>query len=665
MKNTKLKISFVLVFFILFSSKYVCAQANFNALSWRMNTAYNNYLMRDVHQQYFDRKREIENAFSSKMNMIAYRDDCIRRYKKILGELPEKGNLNAKVLGSSKQNGFRIERIIYESRPNRFVTANLYIPAGDGPFPAAVQMCGHGLGGKIPASKSAILFAKNGIAVLVVDPIGQGERIQFIDKNSETLTRGATTGHTLLNAGANLLGSSLAAYEFWDNHRAIDYLETRNDIEKTKIGAYGSSGGGTQTSYIMGLDERIKVASVCSYFTQREKVLEIYGPSDGCQHIPYEGREHLEITDFVLMMAPRPVLIMSGKYDFVDYWGATQAYNELKSAYDVLGSEDKVKMFTVENGHGMPQPKREALVTWFKKWLLNDNTPVHETEIVEIPASQLQCTTTGQVNSAFKTNISIPEFHLSQARMLESQRRKFVKNDVSVITKKVTELLGIDSDLKNIKPEQTGQIKMRTYDIQKYQIIRPGQMPLPCLIVTPANITQESQITIFLNEDGKNDVLNDQKTVESYMNQNEILIVPDLRGYGETADPLSLNDTKYWNREYRNAMISMHIGKPIVGQRVIDIKTILKFIDTEAALAGKTVKIKASGTYGPVAIHATFLDKRIAKTEITRSIKSYTEYLKNPMQRDVYTNVLYGVLQYYDLQDLIKLSGKNRIRFLD
>ena len=215
----------LLVFFLLFSKAN--AQMNNNALSWSMNTAYNNYLMRDVHQQYADRKKEISKALVSKDAMTEYRNDCLRRYKKIIGDFPEKSDLNAKITGTTLQEGFRIEKIIFESIPKRYVTANFYIPEGEGPFPVALELCGHSLGGKLPISESAVLFALNGIAVLVVDPIGQGERIQFTDKNSQTLTRGSTTEHTLLNQGANLLGSSLAAYEYWDNHRAIDYLEDK------------------------------------------------------------------------------------------------------------------------------------------------------------------------------------------------------------------------------------------------------------------------------------------------------------------------------------------------------------------------------------------------------------------------------------------------------
>jgi len=77
------------------------------------------------------------------------------------------------------------------------------------------------------------------------------------------------------------------------------------------------------------------------------------------------------------------------------------------------------------------------------------------------------------------------------------------------------------------------------------------------------------------------------------------------------------------------------------------------------------VKVVANGKYGPAVVHAAYLDKRIQNAEISRSVKSFVEFLENPMQRDVYTNVLYGVLKYYDLPDLVKLSGSGRVRFVD
>ncbi len=638
---------------------------SFNALPWSMNTAYFNYLMRDVHAQYKDRSEHLNASFASEESMLAYRDECISKYKSILGDFPEKGDLNPQILGSAKYDGFSVEKIIYQSLPDRFVTANFYIPEGDGPFPAILMVCGHGLRGKIPGPASAILFAKNGIAVLVVDPVGQGERIQFIDENSQSKTRGATTGHTLQNMGANLIGSSVAAYEFWDNHRGIDYLMTRKDVDPNRLGAYGSSGGGTQTSYLMGLDDRLKVASVCSYFSSRERTLEMQGPSDGCQHVPYEGREQLEVADFVLMMAPKPVLIMSGKYDFVDYWGALQAFEELEKTYTALGAPEKVKMFSIEGGHGMPQEKREALVTWFKQWLLDDATPVKEKELVSVAESDLQCTETGQVNSSIKENTSIPDYHLELAKSMQQQRKDFVNGRSQTVKNKVKELLGIEIPDEEVVVQPTGTIEKRNYNLQKFTLVRDGQMPVPCVLLIPETINDELPLNIYLNDGGKSRILGDETELDGMVNSGQMVLFADLRGFGELADPPTFNNTKYWNWEYRNAMISMHIGRPIMGQRVIDIFTILDFVENDKQLKGKKVKIVANGKYGPAVVHAAYLDKRIQNAEISRSVKSFVEFLENPMQRDVYTNVLYGVLKYYDLPDLVKLSGSGRVRFVD
>ncbi len=651
---------------LLFS---VCAgfafgQGNFNALPWKQNLAYNSYLMRDVHQQYADRKEEINQALQSKDGIFRYRDELRKRYQEILGSFPEKQNLNAKVVGSSQQKGFRLEKIVFESIPGRYVTANLYLPEGKGPFPASLELCGHGLGGKLGSSE-AVLMALNGIAVLVVDPIGQGERIQFLDEQGKPATRGATTEHTLLNAGCNLLGSSLAAYELWDNQRALDYLETRADIDKTRLAAYGSSGGGTQTAYLIGVEDRLKVACICSYFSQRERVLELNGPSDGCQHVPGEGEAHIEISDWVTMFAPKPVLVMSGLYDFVDYWGAQQGSAELKKVYQAMGAGDAFLQFTAECGHGMPKEKREMLATWFRRWLCNDPKPVQEKQLFRIPEADQLCTSTGQVNTAFADAVSIPKYHLDLASKLNGSRSKFMQQDDKLIQQKVLQLLGIELPKEKITAEQTGFVQGRTYDTYKYQILRKGEIPVPCVVVMPEKVSKKSKVVLCLNESGKDAVLNDEVTLNNYVSQGDILVAADLRGCGETADPSSLNDTKYWNSEYRNTMTSLHIGKTIVGQRMIDILSLVDFISTDSRFAGHEIRLKAIGNYGPVAVHASYFDRRIAQTELSRSVKSYIEYLQNPMQRDVYTNVIPGVLQFYDLKDLADKAGKGRVTFID
>ncbi|MDR0542893.1 MAG: acetylxylan esterase [Dysgonamonadaceae bacterium] len=642
----------------------VAQQSAYNALPWNNSQACNSYLMRTVHRQYLERNEALNKAFASQTAMQAYIEDCRKRYHSIAGEFPAKSALNARVVSAFDYPGLHVENIIFESLPGRFVTANLYLPVNrSGKIPAAIQFCGHGINGKSSELPTGALLALNGIAVLVVDPIGQGERLQLIDKEGNALTRGATTEHTLLNAGLNLLGTSLAAQEYWDNHRALDYLLTRPEIDGEKIGVYGSSGGGTQTAYFIGLDERVKVSAICSFFSQRERTLELQGASDGCQHMPYEGRERLELTDFALMAAPRPVLILSGKYDFVDLWGAQQGFAQLKNAYTVLGIPERADMLTVETGHGLGFEKQQRLISWFRQWLTGKTDVVVSTLPERINPDKLYFTSTHQINTAIAQAKSIMDENRQKADGLEMQRRTFQAKGKSVVKTKVEELLGLSvaAPLK-IVPGQ--RIPGRDYEQYKFQLIREGEIPVPCVVIIPDKATEKSPVRLILQETGKNAFLNEYANLTAAISDGTILVAADLRGLGETIDPAFYNDAKYWNFEYRNAMISMHTGKPILGQRVQDILTIVDFCSAQKELKGRPIQIRANGIYGPAVIHAAFLDDRIASSDVSRSVRTWKSYLSDPLQYDMYSNVLYGVLNYYDLPDLIRLSGKS-IRLSD
>lgn len=651
----------LLLFVILLQSTLTVNSQNYNALSWKEATAYNSFLMRSVHQQYAERKTEFENALKSKKSILEYKEDCNLRYKDILGELPDKSDLKARVTEINKLNGLRIENIVFESIPGRYVTCNLYIPDGNGPFPASLELCGHGLNGKVPLSNSALQMAANGIAVLVVDPVGQGERLQIIDDNGNALTRGVTTEHTLINAGCNLVGTSLAAIEMWDNHRAVDYLLTRKDISHDKIGVYGSSGGGTQAAYLIGFDNRLKVAAICSFFSQRERVLELPGPSDGCQHIPYEGLSRIEIADFALMIAPKPILILSGKYDFVDLWGAQQGFLEIKKTYTMLGVPDKADMLIVETGHGLGTEKLKYLLKWFKNELSDDNSEVKMVERVSLEKQKLLITKKGQVNLEYPDALSIPDNNTALYNAFSNNRIDFLKQNYNVIRSKVIDLLGVKNLESSIVTTSTGTIQGRDCEMYKYQILRVGEMPVPCVVIIPHVVKATSQVIVYLNEIGKEVFLNSYERTAPFISESSIVVAADLRGFGETLDLPANNDPKYWNKEYRYSMVSMHIGKPIMGQRVVDLISILDFISSQPELKDKQIKIIADGIYGPVVIHTAFIDKRIYSAELTRSLKSFKDYINNPMQRDMYSNVLYGVLKYYDLSDLIKKTGTQLI----
>ena len=104
--------------------------------------------MYDVHRQFADRQSAIQQAFASPAGMQEYLEGCRERYKQIVGTFPEKGNLNAQVVGKVQGTGYHIEKIIFESKPGRYVTAHLYMPENTTvPVPATLELCGHGLNG--------------------------------------------------------------------------------------------------------------------------------------------------------------------------------------------------------------------------------------------------------------------------------------------------------------------------------------------------------------------------------------------------------------------------------------------------------------------------------------------------------------------------------------
>ena len=250
---------------------------NYGALKFSCPQSWFNYLMLWQHQRDDQRGEELQQAYASKADMEAYIASVRQKMRQLAGNFPERGDLHSRVVGTVEGDGFVVEKIVFESHPHHYVTAHLYLPVGSKAkkFPACVEMCGHGLQGKGNGSGTAVQMARNGIAVLVVDPIGQGEMQQLIDGTGRNLTRGVTTEHTLLAPAYNLLGTSLEAQIFWDNSRAVDYLCSRKDIDAKNIGCYGFSGGGTEASYLLALDDRIQAASVGLFFSDRTRTLEL------------------------------------------------------------------------------------------------------------------------------------------------------------------------------------------------------------------------------------------------------------------------------------------------------------------------------------------------------------------------------------------------------
>jgi dienelactone hydrolase len=674
---------FFLLLLAATASRLAAAQAPIPpVIDWKAPATLPTYLLQQVHQQYVPRRAALEEALTSAAGTAAYRDSARARFRRVLGPLPARTPLRARVTGTVPQAGFRVEKVIYESTPRHHVTANLYVPAGKGKRPAALLFCGHENTSKATPSYqlTARLLARNGFVVLVIDPVSQGERMQLTDASGKSLTRGGTTEHTLLNAEATLLGTSLPAEQLWDNVRGLDYLLTRPEVDAARVGCLGNSGGATQTAYFMAYDDRVQVATLCSYVAAGERNLTLTGPADGCVMLPGAGAAGLDLADWPIMFAPKPLLLLTGRYDFVDQTDMEAVFADTRRAYAALSQPEKADVFTYDDGHGISAPKRAAAVAWFRRWLGASEPLVAEGTEQPLPEATLRCTATGQVNTAFKDEITLAATHLAEARRLAAARPAHTPEALAQVVTRYTGGLvkpGIPTtfDLRDTLRLPNGQ---RWHNI----LLRTtGQPPLPVRLLVPAAGPATTRLVLWLPDAGMAAVLRDSAArLAAYQRQGTAVLLADLRGLGETADPGAPLEPKYYNREYRPALLALHTGQPLLAQRLGDVGALLLFIRNYKALGTLPLLLRADGRAALVALHAAVLCPRVGKAplaapatqplpdltglrpqldqvQVSGGPPSFQYYLENPAAKDAYSDVLPGVLRAYDVPDLHRALG--------
>ncbi|MBN2410468.1 acetylxylan esterase, partial [candidate division KSB1 bacterium] len=226
----------------------------------------------------------------SEIAQLRTKADWVKRQKhvketlfKIVGPFPEKTPLKPRVTGIIQKQGYRIEKIIFESMPEYYVTGCVFIPDGiKGKRPAILNVIGHSIESfrKEPYQILIHNLVKKGFIVFAIDPMGQGERTQYTDEEKKQVGlygQSSTREHSYVTNQCFLSGSSTAKYWTWDGIRAIDYLLTRKEVDPERIGLTGLSGGGTQTVYIAAFDDRVKAASPAGYICGFRRLLESIG----------------------------------------------------------------------------------------------------------------------------------------------------------------------------------------------------------------------------------------------------------------------------------------------------------------------------------------------------------------------------------------------------
>lgn len=610
----------------------------------------------DLKKQAFAALHRRDAAYEQLKNeeqVAAYQKRLRSFFVEQLGGFPERTPLNAKVVGKLSGEGYQIEKILFESQPRHHVTATLYLPPSAGPHPAVLVSSGHSRTGKAADynQRFGIALARHGMAALCYDPIGQGERSQILTAEGKPRFAGTTQEHFLVGIGSILVGANTATYRIWDGMRAIDYLTSRPDIDPKRIGFTGCSGGGTLTSYIMALDDRVACAAPACYLTTFRRLLETSGPQDAEQNIFGQVAFGLDQPDYVLMRAPRPTLISATTGDFFDIHGTWDNYRQAKRIYAQFGFPERVDLVEAEGGHGVQPANLVAIIRWMRRWLLGKDDAVSVEWAFDRPEVDLFCTDKGQV-LLLPDERSVFDLNAEREQRLAGPRREFwEETPLADALRKVRETIGARA-LKELPPAKmvkAGRVQREGYHIDKLVLQTDSGVPLPSLTFHPKDPQKDAYL--YLHEDGK---LADDAVggpIEKLVSQGFVVVAVDLRGLGETSpdktDPL-LGDWKGYYLAYL-------LGQSIVGLHTEDVLWAGHFVAHYQTVKPRRVHLIGVGRAGIPALHAAALEPGLfASVTLRQFPASWSTVASQRIPTSQLTSTVHGALRIYDLPDLIR-----------
>lgn len=603
------------------------------------------YLMAQAYTA-LDQRRAAYEALQTPDQIAAYQQRRLSYLRQALGGFPKRTPLNARVVGELPADGYRVEKVIYESQPNHPVTAALYLPDGDGPHPAVLVPCGHTREGKAAAiyQRVCILLALHGLAALCYDPIGQGERYQVLDEQGQP-ARPSTTEHTVVGIGSILVGTNAARYRIWDGMRGLDYLQSRPDIDGDNLGCTGNSGGGTLTAYLMALDERITCAAPSCFLTTLRRLLETIGPQDAEQNIYGDVAAGLDHADFPIMRAPKPTLMCVATRDFFDIDGAWDTFRQAKRIYTRLGYAERMSLAETDETHGFSLRLREAAVQWMQRWLLGVDEPVQEPDFPVFEEAALQCTETGQVLHDQSAR-SVFDFNRVRAHKLAGARDPGAPNWVQ----QVQELSGMTplDELPDCQGEPIAALPRDGYRLERWLLATEPGIALHGLAFVPEKPLGDA----YLYADGRGieALAAPDGQVASLAQRGHLVLAVDVRGIGEVDA----------GRFRKNAFLAYRLRRSYVGMRANDLQSCARFLCTLGEQCdGRAVHLVASGEVGPAALHAAAVAPDLfASITVRNSLRAWQDILDaDDVPLSWLVNVVHGALGVYDLPDLAAYLG--------
>ncbi|HYM05606.1 MAG TPA: acetylxylan esterase [Terriglobales bacterium] len=607
--------------------------------------------MDQIAQQQLDRR---EHAIAA----IHSRDDAERRKQwvrqkllALIGGLPDfSGPLNPRITGRIQSANYTIEKVIFESLPGFYVTANLYRPNQPGRYPGILLQAGHTQEGKPEGQRLAANLALKGFVVLAFDPVGQGEREQTYDPQVDRPLAGwSVPEHIQAGAQSILIGESVARYFIWDAKRALDYLASRPEVDAARLGAVGCSGGGALTTFIGALDPRVKaIAPACFINSYR---LLFAGPDPDSEMSPpnllFSG---LDMADYVELSAPAPSLILATEGDYFTPAGARLVYEEARRWFGLYGAEDKVQFFVGPGPHGTPLETREAIYKWMIRWLKDGQGDFHEQPVEIYSNQELLVTRTGHVDdepgSRKLYQLILDEFHARQRQGTEAE--------LLAELRKLNVPSGGAAPEVRIKDESDGPESRR----QKVSFESEPGVEIGGTLYIPHSSGRKPAVLLVADKMSSYWIPSTASLAEKIAKAGRIVLELEPRDSpGEGARPYVGN----WLTNTR----ANQIGLNLPAMRAHDILRGVDLLAARGDVDRAAIRAAARGVKGIWLLLAAAMDERIAGIWLDRTPFSLRAALEHSMNTGLFDAVIPSFALHWDLEDLVKAMRNRKVLWTD
>ncbi len=621
--------------------------------------------------EFFEEEDRIKKSISTIEEFEKRRAEVKKFFFEAIGGLDfERTPLNDVCTGIIEKERYWIKNIIFQSQPGIYVTSNLYIPKNiEGKAPAVLFALGHCENSKAAPvyQKVCIDLVNNGFIVLAMDPISQGERMQCYDKEAGMNLVRWHTEHSYLGFQCELTGSSIIRYLLWDLIRGMDYLCSLPEVDETRIGITGNSGGGIQSTLLMMADERLSAAAPCTYVTSREEYMKI-GATLDCEEISYgaisAGPNH---DDFISFFAPKPVLIGTVDSDYFPIEGSVKTYERAKRVYRLFGCEDKVKLGVAKGTHGFNDELRQIVVNWFIETLKGEpgnfitdpNMPTEDKRL-------LLCTKTGQVLEEFEDARTVHDLIVDYYRKHKysyTRDREEIKNrlkkllNMPVCNDRIYPRISSETRIDNSHYIMDDYIQSNIAFFSEKDIIVGG-------IYTEIAGRRADKCTILVMDEGVNEIYREDDLLSKLLREGDVFAF-DPRGAGvfKCGDMGSTTYYDMYGTEYKLNYNAMMMQKPLVGQRVFDILRACEYVrqrcpEIRLGMAGKGI----SSIY---VLFAAVLNDDVESVYAVNMPLSYESLVTTRFYRYDVRYSLYGVLKELDIPLILDVFDNKKITCYD